>query len=195
MITAKVAEETVPSPLSGKKYAVKVFFEVGVQFGPHDAVLLFHRWIQERVFENTIDVVNYAHVHQGPKVMLIRHNDYFAYDDRDGRPGLLYVQRRPHEGPFEDRLREALDTTLRAAQRLESEGVRFATGQLEFGIYDRLFAPNTFDSFARVEHRLRQQLSELFKDDGLSLEHASDPGRPFTVSIHGSQKESWRALG
>jgi hypothetical protein len=119
-------------------------------------IAVFHRWIKERVLpELLIDVANYAHVPDGPGVVLIGHGSDYFLDDGEGRPGLLHNRKRAGlAAPA--RLGDLARRTIYAASLLERdpalEGkVRFATNELLFRINDRLLAPNTDATFASLK--------------------------------------------
>ena len=72
-------------------------------------VPLFHGWIQRRILDGVpIDVADYAHVPDGPGVMLIGHEADRSLDLGEGRPGVLYQRKRDGEGTLEDRFAAAI---------------------------------------------------------------------------------------
>src|ERR1041385_2646635 len=74
---------------------------------------IFHRWIRDRALDLVfIDVADYAHVPDGPGVMLVTDAIAFALDRSDGRFGLLAQQRRPGHGSTADAIALALRQTL-----------------------------------------------------------------------------------
>src|SRR5215470_2549285 len=108
---------------------------------------VFHRWIKERLLpELVIDVANYAHVPQGPGVVLIGHGSDYFIDHGEGRMGLLYNRKRMAPAP-DARLHDAFRRAIHAALLLEKDAalagkLRFGTKEWLLRINDRLAAPN-----------------------------------------------------
>src|ERR1700690_735126 len=118
-------------------------------------VPVFHRWIKERVLPDlVIDVANYAHVPEGPGVVLIGHGSDYFMDQGEGRVGLLHSRKRGAVPPA-DRLNDLARRTLHAPLLLEpapslSARLRVGVNGLFFRINDRLAAPNGDRTFAAV---------------------------------------------
>ena len=147
-------------------------------------VPVFHRWIKERVLpELVIDVANYAHVPEGPGVVLIGHGSDYFMDQGEGRLGLLHSRKRGAVPPA-DRLNDLFvaGASLRdAALLLErdpsmSGRLRFAVNELVFRINDRLAAPNGDTTFAAVRPELDTLARRLF-------------GGPFELARTGGAKD------
>jgi hypothetical protein len=148
---------------------------------------VFHRWIKERVLpELLIDVANYAHVPEGPGVVLIGHaSDYFM-DQGDGRMGLLHNRKRRAVPPG-DRLGDLARRALHAALLLEQDSmlagkVRFATTEFLFRINDRLAAPNSDATFARVRPEL-ETLGRMLFAHPFELTRIGGPKELFSVRL------------
>ena len=148
---------------------------------------VFHRWIKERLLpELVIDVANYAHVPNGPGVVLIGHaSDYFM-DQGDGRLGLLHSRKRCGPPPAE-RLGDLVRRALHAAVLLEQESmlsgkVRFATNEFLFKINDRLAAPNSDQTFARVRPELEALARSIFAQP-FELARVGGPKELFSVRL------------
>jgi hypothetical protein len=143
---------------------VKVMARPGADVAWHTLIPVFHRWIQTKaVPEMLIDVADYAHVPNGPGVMLIGHEAFYSVDNRAGRPGLLYNRRTAGEGSAADKIRQAYEAAVAAARRLEQEPeiqgkVTFDASEVEVFINDRLLAPNTAETFDAI----RPSLEEVF---------------------------------
>ncbi|MEJ7606839.1 MAG: hypothetical protein WKF37_11360 [Bryobacteraceae bacterium] len=126
---------------------VKIFARENVAVKAHDAINVFHRWIQDGVEESLFDVADYSHVPLGPGILLIGHDAFYSLDYREGRLGFLYNRRTVMEGSTEDKIRHAYDSALRACRRLEQEPefagkLHFDEGNFEIFVNDRLVAPN-----------------------------------------------------
>jgi hypothetical protein len=161
-------------------------------------VPVFHRWIKERLLpELTIDVANYAHVPQGPGVVLIGHGADYFIDEGEGRTGLLHNRKRAGVAPG-DRLGDLARRTLYAASLLErdpalSGQLRFATHELLFRINDRLAAPSTDATFAAVRPELAALGLRLFGDT-LELARVGGPKDLFAVRLTGPAAASTAGL-
>jgi hypothetical protein len=148
---------------------------------------VFHRWIKEHVLgEPLVDVANYAHVPEGPGVVLIGHDSDYFMDQGGARLGLLHSRKRVGPPPGE-RLNDLARRTLHAADLLEREAelggkLRFATSELFFRINDRLAAPSTDETFASVRPELEQLAERLFAGP-FELTRQGGPKDLFTVRI------------
>jgi hypothetical protein len=145
-------------------------------------VPIFHSWIQTRAIADhlLIDVADYAHVHNGPGIVLVSHEANYSLDTRGGRAGLTYQRKQPIPGTFAERLGAAFHSTQQAASLL-SQHVRFRTDESELRICDRLRAPNTSQTFESV----KPDLLKLWP--GAKLAHAPNELELFTVIIRPSQ--------
>jgi hypothetical protein len=132
---------------------------------------IFHRWIRDRALDLVfIDVADYAHVPDGPGVMLVTDAIAFALDRSDGRFGLLAQQRRPGHGSTADAIALALRQTLDVADALERE--RALAGKLSFvrnafrlEINDRLAAPANDDaSYLALRPSIEGAAQRVFPD-------------------------------
>jgi hypothetical protein len=157
------------TPESARAVALEAFIPV------------FHRWIKEHLLhELVIDVANYAHVPDGPGVVLIGHGTDYFMDQGEGRLGLLHNRKRAGKPPAE-RLGDLARRTLHAAALLEREPslggkLRFATDELLFRINDRLAGPNSDETFAAVRGELEALAGRIF-------------GGPFELARVGGPKD------
>lgn len=141
---------------------VKIFARPSAEVNWPDLIPVFHRWIQQQVFPQTlIDVADYAHVPSGPGVMLIGHEAWYSLDNREGRIGFLYNRRTPLEGSVDAKLAQAYSSALDAARRLESEPeflgkISFDETDFEIFINDRLLAPNTEATWKRLQPEIER---------------------------------------
>ncbi|MBY0396577.1 MAG: hypothetical protein K2X91_08940, partial [Thermoleophilia bacterium] len=77
------------------RIGVKLYAEDPAAVRPDRFIPVFHGWIQRGAVPGLlIDVADYAHVPQGPGVMLIGHEADHAIDLGEGRPGVLYQRKR-----------------------------------------------------------------------------------------------------
>ncbi|MDH3201888.1 MAG: hypothetical protein OEM15_13415 [Myxococcales bacterium] len=168
------------------KFQVKLYTSAG-EIELEKLVPVFHRWIREKRIpdELLIDVADYAHVPQGPGVVLIGHQSDYYLDVADDRPGLLYSRKRGFEGDFQAGIEDAFRRALRACQLLESEadlGLDFATDEMLFRVQDRLAAPNDDVTYDVYRGPLEKATGAFFGSSG-SLERIGSARDPFAVRI------------
>jgi hypothetical protein len=176
------------------KLQVKVFF----QRPPLETFIpVFHDWIKHhKLPELLIDVANYAHVPNGPGVVLIGHENDYYIDDTDGRSGLLSSRKR--EAPAEgERLTDAFRRTLHAALLLQKSldgKLALRSDELLFRINDRLLAPSSEATFAALRPELDAFCSKLFAGAGHKLALAGGPKQLFSVKITSDGKTDLATL-
>ena len=150
-------------------------------------VPVFHQWIRAKKIsdELLIDVADYAHVPQGPGIVLIGHQSDYYLDMGDDRPGLLYSRKRGYEGDFQGGIEDAFRRALGACKMLEAEsdlGLEFGTMELLFRVQDRLNAPNSDSTYEAYEPALKQAANTFFGESA-RLERIGGPREPFSVRI------------
>lgn len=154
----------------------------------HPFIGIFHRFIQKAALPGLLlDVADYAHVPDGPGVVLIGHEVDYGIDLGHGRVGLLTTRKRLEGAPFADSLRDTLARSLAAVVALEAESeakLRFATGGFRLDVLDRLAAPNRPDAFAAARDAAAPLLRALY-GERFRVEHesAGDARRPLTLRI------------
>jgi hypothetical protein len=159
---------------------------------------VFHRWTKEHVLpELLVDVANYAHVPEGPGVVLIGHGSDYFMDGGAGRLGLLHNRKRAGFPPAE-RLADLARRTLNAAALLEREPalsgkLRFATNELLFRINDRLAAPNSEATFASVRPELEAFARQIFGGP-IELTRVGGSKALFAVRVTASESPSLATL-
>ena len=170
-----------------QKFAVKFFVRSADGIELETFVPIFHRWIQKRRVPGIlIDVADYAHLPNGPGVVLVGHEADFFMDSMEGPLGLLYNRKLPLEGPFAERLRAALKIALGACAALETEPefegmLKFKRGEALFLANDRLAAPNTEESFAALRPDLESVFGEVLGGKVALLRDAADPRRRLAI--------------
>src|SRR5437763_3400047 len=105
------------------KLSLKFFAHDGSHADESVIVPLFHRWIQDQAIPGhlLIDVADYAHVKNGPGVVLVSHEANFSTDAAlDHRLGLLYQRKAPIDGDTTAQLRTVFHTALTAVSLLEN---------------------------------------------------------------------------
>ncbi|HEY2980188.1 MAG TPA: hypothetical protein VGJ22_03320 [Anaerolineales bacterium] len=157
---------------------------------------IFNTWIQRRLTDDLlIDVADYLHVHHGPGIVLIGHEANYSLDNASGRLGLLYNRKEQLDGTTQDKLVQAVRSTLTAARRLEQEQrIKFVGGELQLVVNDRLLAPNTLETFAAIEADLKTLFDRLYKGRGYELNQGPDPRERFTVNVKAAAQFAVEAL-
>jgi hypothetical protein len=186
--------------MDSSKLSVKFYLdESSAKLNLADVVPMFHSWIQLHLIPDhlLIDVADYAHVSDGPGIALISHEANFYLDRFDGREGFTYQRKQPLPGSFADRVRYVFRAALEACQLLETNtalpGIKFRTDEADFKINDRLYAPNTPESFAAVRPDLEKVARGVFGDN-VTLEHRGDAKRLFEVDIRTQSKSDIATL-
>ena len=174
--------------MDSSKLAVKFFLTDASSFDQHALVPLFHQWIQTHALADhlLIDVADYRHVQSGPGTVLVAHEATLSADAAENRPGLLYARKAPIEGDFADRLRVVFRAALQAVSLLQTASsldgkVQFRTDNPVFRINDRLFAPNTSETFAEIRPSLETFLTGLY---GEPVELAHRPNSETVFEVH-----------
>ena len=132
-----------------------------------------------------IDVADYAHVPQGPGVVLIGHQSDYYVDVADNRPGLLYSRKRGFDGDIQGGIDDAFQRALGACRLLEQEaslGFEFRTDEVLFRVQDRLAAPNEDATYLAYKPALEQAASAFFGGNS-ALERIGGERDPFSVRI------------
>jgi hypothetical protein len=178
---------------------VKLFVD-GSEAALEPLVAIFHRWIQEKVFdEMLLDVADYRHVYAGPGVMLIGHEANYSIDNTDNKLGVLYNRKAILEGTNQDRLTQAMRAALHACQKLETEpkmngGIRFNRKEIQLFINDRLLAPNVPETREAFAPELKTFCTQLFRGNACTGVYEGDPRKRFAVTLDLQQPISAETL-
>jgi len=170
---------------------IKIFARGSENVKLADAIPVFHRWIQRRDLpELLIDVADYAHVPEGPGVLLIAHEANYSLDLARDELGLLYNRKMAGSGDPQEELRQAYDAAITACQRLENEpefqGVlRFDRSHLEVIFNDRLLHPNTEEGWRQVEPEAVLFFDGIFGVGRYSLERGGEPRERLRATVRG----------
>jgi hypothetical protein len=172
--------------MQATKFQVKLYTRAG-EIESGKLIPVFHEWIRAKKIsdELLIDVADYAHVPQGPGVVLIGHQSDYYLDVADNRPGLLYSRTRGFDGDLEAGIDDAFQRALNACRLLEDEdslGLQFATDEVLFRVQDRLAAPNEDATYDAYKPALEQASSAFFGGTP-SLERVGSQREPFAVRI------------
>ena len=185
-----------------RRIAIKFFASpdpgAGLDLGP--AIDTFHRFIQEKKVEGLlIDVADYAHVPEGPGVVLIGHEVDYGIDRTGGRTGLLVTRKHCGDTSLRDLLRDTLRKALVAIRAIENDGslaLRFGPDAFTLQFPDRLAAPNTDDAFDAILAEAAPALSEILGDTKheISRTNADDPRKLLTLSVEAKETVDADAL-
>jgi hypothetical protein len=163
-------------------------------------VPVFHRWIRENSLDEfLIDVADYAHVYNGPGMMLLGHDADYSLDHGAGIYGLLYNRKSAREGSNADRFHAAIKAASNACQLLEQEFAE--TGPLKFSrttfdviINDRAIAPNTEETLAAFLPEFEAFLNAEFDGCSFQIDQDSEPRRRFRVTVTSDQPLEFEKL-
>ncbi len=148
---------------------------------------LFHRFIQQGSVEGLlIDVADYAHVPDGPGVILIGHEVDYGVDLTEGRAGLLTTRKRIADLSLGEVLRDTLRKALIAIRAIEADGstgLHFGTDSFTLSLVDRLAKPNSDQAFEAIRAEIAPVLEKLLGDAGVELTRANTADSRKTLAI------------
>lgn len=152
-------------------------------------VPIFHGWIQRRILDGVpIDVADYAHVPEGPGVMLIGHEADRSIDLGEGRPGVLYQRKREPRGTLEDRFAAAIAAADGLADEIEADpaagGAAFGRDEVLLKVIDRRLAPNDDATLEELRPAIEAALATVRPGRHATLERLTeDPEGPLSVRV------------
>jgi len=169
---------------------LKIFTKPGAEAIPFETYIpIFHSWIQKKATEEMlIDVADYAHVPEGPGVLLIGHQAYVSMDNIGGRLGLLYNRKVKEEGTNAEKIRRILKLILQHAKRLAEEEalkgkLQFDFSNLQWVVNDRLLAPHTEENFKNFVKELQTILSSVYGTAQIQASAPSDSRQRLTADL------------
>ena len=152
-------------------------------------VPVFHGWIRKRAFASVLlDVADYAHVPDGPGVVLVGHETTFSLDRSDGQFGLLAQRRRPFAGDAADGVAATLQALFTVADALERDvgdaNLHLDRTRIRIEANDRLRAPNTDNGFSSFQPIVSAAAQRLFADREIIVERlATDRRERLAVDV------------
>lgn len=152
-------------------------------------VPVFHGWIQRRILDGVpIDVADYAHVPDGPGVMLIGHEADRSLDLGEGRPGVLYQRKRDGHGTLEQRFAAAIMAADGIADELEADGaaggVAFERDEILLKVTDRRLAPNADATLAELRPAIEGALEAVRPGRAAQISRVTeDPEGPLSIRV------------
>ena len=183
-----------------QRLGVKLFVENPSSLEIRSFIPIFHSWIQRQAIEGhlLIDIHDYSHVYRGPGILLVAHEGNFSMDRAEDRLGLFSCQKHPSKGSLRDHIQTIFRTALEACRLLEEEseleGIRFKTDEVLVVANDRLFAPNTPETFQQLQPVFREFFEQLFDGNEFTLNHRTDPKERFSVTVHSPHSMDTQAL-
>lgn len=175
------------------KIGLKIFAEEGSTVNLVEFIPVFHRWIQEKTLDNLlIDVADYSHVQAGPGIVLVAHEGNYAIDETGNRRGFVYYNKHELDANFADRLAAVCRHAFNACKLLQAEEqfngrLNFPGTEFQLFANDRLHAPNTDESWKKLEPVLQDFLKVLFSDEEYTIKREPAPGERFQVNIMPAQ--------
>ena len=142
---------------------------------------IFGRWRLEEG-EEIIDLADYAHVPNGPGVLLVGHRWQFSFDWEGGAPGLWFSTRKNLTGSLAERLTQAIRGLLEKSARLLAEPelqgvVEPRLGELQVVVNDRMRYPNTDEADAAFRPAVDEVVGRLYDGAEAAVEREADPER------------------
>jgi len=183
-----------------QRLGVKLFVEDSSSLEIRSFIPIFHSWIQKQVVEGhlLIDIHDYSHVHRGPGILLVAHEGNFSMDQAEDRLGLFYYRKQPSNGSLRDHIQTIFRTALAACQLLEQEselaGIQFKTDEVLVVANDRLFAPNTPETFQQLQPVFSEFFEQLFDGSEFTLKHQADPKERFSLAVQSTHSMDTQTL-
>jgi hypothetical protein len=173
-----------------QKFSVKVHLRTERELDGDPVIEIFGRWRTDPA-EEIVDLADYAHIAEGPLVVLVGRRYNLALDTSGGRPGIQYSSKKGLSGGLADRLAQVIRLALTMARRLVSEpefpaGARLAPGSLEVAMNDRLLAPNDDASHALVSPALAAALDRLYGTGRYEVRRDPDPTHRLSYTVTAS---------
>ncbi len=170
-----------------QKISIKLLLDAPGALDPDGVIEIFGRWRTEEG-EELVDLADYAHLAQGPLVVLIGKRYNLSVDTTRGRPGILYSTKKGLEGDLPGRFREVIRQALKKASRLLAEpgfppGVRPRVGALEVVLNDRILFPNDDATDREVRPALEEALARAYGEGRCSIRRDPDPGRRLAYEV------------
>ena len=171
------------------RISVKLYLEDPAALEAEAVVAPFHRYIREDAIGGTpIDVARYAHVVNGPGIMIIGHELDYAIDYAEGRAGISVTRKREAGGTLAEQVRDLAGEAARLSLLLQGEdGIgdagRVGTGEALVTILDRYEAPNDDETLVRVEPTLREAFEPLSECAAVEVSRVGAAREPFAARV------------
>ena len=161
---------------------------------------LFHEFIQKASVPGLlIDVADYAHVPNGPGIILIGNEVDYGLDSVGGHAGLLVVRKRYGSASLGEILPDTLAKGLHCVKAIEDDGrtgLSFALDAVEVQIFDRLAAPNDSDSYEAAAAQSAPVFEALYGQHTIERSGSDDARKPLSfVSRAANASDAVTLLG
>lgn len=163
---------------------IKLYLTVQTGLTPDEVwtrlIAVFGRWRHDEG-EELVDLQDYAHVTNGPGIVLVSKRWVLSIDWSDGEPGVLLSTRRDLEGALSERFVRATRVLLEKAGRLLAEEelrdiVKPRCGELSIAVNDRVLYPDPGEADAELRPEVEKLLAKLYGPASYELERASESG-------------------
>lgn len=171
------------------RISVKLYLDGPAPLDPEAVVPAFHRFIREDAVGGIpIDVARYAHVVNGPGVMIVGHQLDFAIDLAEGRPGISVTRKRDATGGLAQQVRELAAWAARLSLLLQDDdavgaAARVGTGEALVTILDRYEAPNDDQTLVRAEPALHDAFEPLSECAAVEATRVGTTRDPFAARV------------
>lgn len=160
---------------------------------PLDPILtVFDRWRREEdAPSDWVDLADYAHMPQGPGVMMAGKREHFVVDTNEPGLGVMVQTRKDLDGAVEERFLEAFRRHLTLAVRLVGEpewpqAIQVESGKWLVAVNDRLHFPNDDETDADLKTGLVAALDRLFGEGAYTLSRDDNPRRRYGYVVEAS---------
>ncbi len=168
---------------------LKVFADAPPDLNLDPFLAIFGRWRHDA--ENPaqwVDLADYAHMLDGPGVIIVGKQGNFGVNLYEPGPGLLYVGKKDYQGPNDHRILEVFRRHLALATALLAEPdyppeLKVQSGSWELAINDRLNFPNHAGTDQLLRPAIESALNKLFGAGGYRLARVEDAQRRYGYSI------------
>ena len=174
-----------------QKFDLRLFADVAPDLGMDEIsnriLEIFGRWRLEEG-EELMDLADYAHVPEGPGILLIGHRWQFGVDWANSKPSLFYSSRKGLSGDLSERLGQALSGLFQKSARLLGEdsmatGLTPQLGELEIAFNDRLSFPNNPASDKVARPAVDAVLAKLYVSPAPTVVPEADKGRRLAYRV------------
>jgi hypothetical protein len=184
-----------------QRLGIKLFAADGAAVAPREVVPIFHRWIQTSAVDGQmlIDVADYAHVPDGPGIVLVAHEGNLSLQFAHGRTALTYMRKQPLDGGLDDRLRAIARTAVTACRLLEDDPaigsrLHFRGDELVVLCNDRLIAPNTAAAREALQPAVERWLGSVYGSAACRVSGETDERERLQVRAAATQSLTLRQL-
>lgn len=181
-----------------QKLDLKLYLTLGPGVHQDDVsdrlIAVFGRWRLEEG-EELVDLQDYAHVPEGPGIVLVSKRWVFGIDWTDGEPGILLSTRRGLDGTLPERFTQAMRLLAGKAERLTKEGefeeiVKPRCGELSIAVNDRLLFPNTDEADAVIRPAVEGLAERLHAGAPREIERVNEPRARLSYRIRAREADA-----